>query len=92
MKRILLHVISALCLLAIAVVAQAAPKVGQPAPDFTSIDSNGTTHALQAYRGNIVVLEWTNHQCPFVGKHYETGNMQALQKAATDAGVTLSVL
>ncbi len=40
-----------------------------------------------------MVLEWTNHQCPFVGKHYETGNMQALQKAATDAGVTwLSVI
>ncbi len=77
----------------LAVVAQAAPKVGQPAPDFTSVDSHGTTRSLQDYQGKIVVLEWTNHQCPFVGKHYETGNMQALQKVATEGGVTwLSVI
>lgn len=76
-----------------AVVAQATPKIGQPAPDFTSVDSNGMAHSLQAYRGNIVVLEWTNHECPFVDKHYGTGNMQALQKAATKARVTwLSVI
>ncbi|WP_089935869.1 redoxin domain-containing protein [Candidatus Entotheonella palauensis] len=93
MNRILLHVTSALCLLALAVLAHAAPKVGQPAPDFTSVDSHGATHGLKDYRGKIVVLEWTNHQCPFVGKHYATGNMQALQKAATEVGVAwLSVI
>ncbi|ETW97845.1 MAG: alkyl hydroperoxide reductase, partial [Candidatus Entotheonella factor] len=88
-----LHATYVLCLVLLAVVAQAAPKVGQPAPDFTSVDSHGTTRSLQDYQGKIVVLEWTNHQCPFVGKHYETGNMQALQKVATEGGVTwLSVI
>lgn len=67
--------------------ALAAPKVGKPAPDFTATDSNGQTHKLSEQRGSIVVLEWTNPQCPFVGKHYGTGNMQALQKEATGKGV-----
>lgn len=61
----------------------AAPTVGQPAPDFTATNSNGKTVKLSDQRGSIVVLEWTNHECPFVVKHYSTGNMQALQKEAT---------
>ena len=82
-----------LCTLAFAVLSEAAPKIGQPAPDFTSTDSQGVTHTLGEYRGKIVVLEWTNHQCPFVGKHYNTGNMQALQKYATDTNmIWLSVI
>ena len=93
MKRIVLHVTTVLCTLAIAGLIEAAPQVGKPAPGFTSVDSHGATHSLHDYRGKIVVLEWTNHQCPFVGKHYTTGNMQALQRAATEAGVTwLSVI
>ena len=93
MKRIVLHVSTVLCTLAVAALLEAAPQVGKPAPDFTSVDSHGATHRLRDYRGKIVVLEWTNHQCPFVGKHYTTGNMQALQKSATEAGVTwLSVI
>lgn len=57
------------------------------------MDSHGITHKLSDYRGKIVVLEWTNHECPFVRKHYETGNMQALQKSATEADVVwLSVI
>ena len=76
-----------LCTLAFAVLSEATPKVGRPAPDFTSTDSQGVTHTLGAYRGKIVVLEWTNHQCPFVGKHYGTGNMQALQKYATETNM-----
>ncbi len=67
--------------------------IGKLAPDFVGIDSNGKTHRLKDLRGRIVVLEWTNHECPFVGKHYGTGNMQALQKEATDKGIVwLSVI
>jgi redoxin len=67
--------------------ALAAIETGRPAPDFTSIDSKGVQHALAAYRGKTVVLEWTNHECPYTVKHYATGNMQALQAAATGSGV-----
>ena len=62
--------------------AQAAPTVGQPAPDFTVTDSNGVSQKLSAQRGSTVILEWTNHDCPFVRKHYDTDNMQALQNDA----------
>lgn len=68
-------------------------RIGQPAPDFTGVDSNGKTHRLSDFKGKVVVLEWTNHQCPFVLKHYESGNMQKLQKQATGNGVVwLSVI
>jgi peroxiredoxin len=93
MQRLALYVTTMLCSFAFAGLIEAAPKIGQPAPDFTAVDSHGVSHALGDYRGKIVVLEWTNHQCPFVGKHYGTGNMQALQQEATAAGVTwLSVI
>jgi peroxiredoxin len=62
-------------------------RVGQAAPNFTGVDSNGKTHRLSDFKGKTVVLEWTNHECPFVRKHYESGNMQKLQKAATSDGV-----
>lgn len=61
--------------------------VGKPAPDFTGTDSNGVKHTLSEHKGKTVVLEWTNPGCPFVIKHYESKNMQALQKEATDDGV-----
>lgn len=67
--------------------ALAAPTIGKPAPDFTATDSNGATRKLSEQRGSTVVLEWTNHQCPFVGKHYGAGNMQALQKEAVGKGI-----
>lgn len=67
--------------------ANAGTSVNQPAPDFTAIDSNGNQHSLSDFRGKTVVLEWTNHDCPYVRKHYDSGNMQALQKAATGKGV-----
>src|SRR5262245_42852981 len=66
--------------------AEANPQTGTPAPAFTATDSKGQQHSLAAYRGKIVILEWTNHECPYTVKHYVTGNMQPLQKAATDAG------
>jgi Peroxiredoxin len=68
-------------------IAFALPAVGQPAPMFTGTDSNGRTVSLSDFRGKTVVLEWTNHECPFVGRHYGSGNMQALQKQATADGV-----
>jgi hypothetical protein len=63
------------------------PRVGKPAPDFVGTDSYGNTVALKGLRGRTVVLEWSNHECPFVGKHYRSGNMQALQKDAVGQGV-----
>jgi peroxiredoxin len=67
--------------------AWAAAKVGEPAPPFTAATSSGPSVSLNDYRGKIVVLEWTNHDCPYVRKHYDTGNMQALQKEAGGQGV-----
>jgi peroxiredoxin len=51
-----------------------------PAPDFTLSDTHGKPVKLSDYRGQYVVLEWTNPECPFVRKHYNSGNMQGLQK------------
>jgi peroxiredoxin len=65
----------------------AAAKVGDPAPAFTSTTTGGAAVSLADYKGKLVILEWTNHDCPYVRKHYETGNMQALQREATGAGV-----
>lgn len=71
----------------------AAATVGQPAPQFTGTDANGRTHKLSDYAGKIVVLEWNNNQCPYVGKHYNSGSMQRLQAEATGQGVVwLSVV
>ncbi len=61
--------------------------LGQPAPDFTLTDTNGTTHSLADFRGRTVVLEWINHGCPFVKKHYGSENMQNLQARYTDQDV-----
>ena len=72
--------------LVIPVPALAAARVGAPAPAFTSTSTTGAGVSLAAYRGKIVVLEWTNHECPYVRKHYDTGNMQGLQKDATGQG------
>lgn len=58
-----------------------------PAIDFTMTDVNGTQHSLSDYAGKYVVLEWFNPDCPFVRKHYDAGNMQALQKEAGGKGV-----
>ena len=58
-----------------------AARVGEQAPNFTGTDSNGKNHTLFQFRGKYVVLEWHNHDCPYTMKHYESGNMQSLQKA-----------
>ncbi|MFC0679794.1 thioredoxin family protein [Lysobacter korlensis] len=70
-----------------AAATEAAAKVGQPAPAFQLVDSTGKKHALADYAGKTVVLEWTNHECPFVKKHYGSGNMQKQQRDATADGV-----
>jgi peroxiredoxin len=62
-------------------------KVGETAPSWSLSDTMGHTHSLKEYAGKFVVLEWTNNQCPYVQKHYRTGNMQSLQKYATSHGV-----
>jgi peroxiredoxin len=67
--------------------ALAAPQTGQPAPEFTLTDSNGKSHKLSDFKGKFVVLEWLNHGCPFVVKHYSSGNMQKLQKEFTGKDV-----
>ena len=63
------------------------PPVGSAAPDFSAKDSKGETQSLSKYKGKFVVLEWFNPECPFVKKHYGTGNMQNLQKEFTGKGV-----
>lgn len=79
--------------LLISATALAGPTVGQPAPAFSAVDSNGRTVSLADFKGRPVVLEWTNDGCPFVKKHYGSGNIQALQKAFTAKNVAwLSVI
>ena len=65
---------------AAAVSLAAATTPGAMAPEFTVADASGKAVKLADYRGRFVVLEWTNPECPFVRKHYSSGNMQALQK------------
>ncbi len=62
-------------------------QVGNAAPDFSLNDPNGKVHQLKEYRGKYVVLEWVNYDCPFVKKHYDSGNMQSLQKKYTGKDV-----
>ncbi len=73
--------------------ADAAPVVGQPAPDFVGTATGGEQVRLSDLKGKTVILEWTNHDCPFVVKHYSSGNMQMTQKKAADDGIVwLSVI
>ena len=93
LPKTFLRVASALVMLAVAGTAAASPDVGAPAPEFSLPDTKGNQHALADLRGSYVVLEWTNHECPFVRKHYGSGNMQGLQKEYTSDGVVwLSVI
>jgi peroxiredoxin len=68
--------------------ASDSPPVGSAAPNFSATDSNGKTVSLADYKGKYVVLEWFNPECPFVKKHYGSGNMQKLQENFTSKGVT----
>lgn len=74
-------------LLLVSVSAHAAARVGAPAPAFSATDSEGKAHKLSDYKGKFVVLEWFNHSCPFVQKHYSSGNIPGLQKKWRDKDV-----
>jgi peroxiredoxin len=67
--------------------ATESPKVGSPAPDFSLADAKGKTHSISENKGKFVVLEWFNPECPFVKKHYSSGNMQKLQQEYSGKGV-----
>ncbi len=94
MKNALLVSFASLAALALSATAMAAPQVGQPAPDFTVVDTAGVEHSLSDFAGTKVILEWTNHECPFVVKHYGSDNMQNQQRMARDEhdAVWLSVI
>ena len=80
-------------LLALTASTGAALQIGEPAPGFTAIDTSGKSHNLGNFRGKPVILEWTNHDCPYVRKHYNSGNMQQQQRTATEKGaVWLSII
>ena len=81
------HFILRACLLLALVTSAFAVKVGDPAPGFTIVDSNGKQQHLSDYKGKFIVLEWHNQGCPYTRKHYESGNMQRLQKEWTAKGV-----
>ena len=67
-------------------------QIGKKAPAFTLTDVQGQVHNLKDYRGKLVVLEWINYDCPFVKKHYNSGNMQSLQKKYTAQDVVWLVI
>jgi hypothetical protein len=84
MKLITLSIAS---LLALTPFARAGVETGKAAPDFTLTDSQGKSHKLSDFKGKYVVLEWVNFGCPFVKKHYDSKNMQGLQKDYTGKDV-----
>jgi peroxiredoxin len=65
----------------------ATPDLGKPAPLFTAVDSNGKTWSLADLKGKVVVIETTNHECPYVRKHYTARNMQTQQREAAAKGI-----
>jgi peroxiredoxin len=83
--KLILTVITSL--IAAAAYAFDPPPVGSAAPDFSLTDAKGKMHSLSEYKGKYVVLEWFNPECPFVKKHYGSGNMQKLQDQYTNKGV-----
>ncbi len=88
MHKILAYASAGLVMIMMAIApASAAPEIGKAAPEIIATDTNGNPFKLSDHKGKIVVLEWTNHECPFVVKHYGSGNMQAAQKKASEHGV-----
>lgn len=77
----------AVTLVLAAAVPLAEPQIGEPAPTFALPDTHGVVHDLAQYRGQWVVLEWLNYGCPYVKKHYRTGNIPDQQKKWRDQGV-----
>lgn len=92
MKYTILAAVAALLVTACLPKAEAAGEVGAPAPAFSGVDTNGNTVSLSDFAGKTVILEWNNPECPYVVKHYDSGNMQKLQAdAIADGAVWLTV-
>jgi len=87
MKRRLFLIVSAVAAAIVAVPLLAKVAVDQAAPEFTLQDSTGKARSLSEFKGKTVVLEWNNPECPFVMKHYQSGNIPKQQADATAAGV-----
>lgn len=81
-------VMSALCstMLSVMNAASAEAEVGKPAPAFAATDTTGKPVSLADFKGKFLVLEWTHPECPFVGKHYDGGNIPSTQKEAIAKG------
>ena len=86
-RRSVLLGTAALAVAPAAAFATNSPDLGKPAPGFTAIDSNGKSWSLADLKGKVVVLETTNHDCPYVRKHYTARNMQTQQGEAAAKGV-----
>jgi peroxiredoxin len=84
-NNLLVNVFAVLIMVSGTAIAQVVSD--RSAPDFVLTDSNGQKHSLSEYKGKFVVLEWFNPDCPFVKKHYNSGNMPNLQKQYTAKGV-----
>ncbi|WP_237567840.1 thioredoxin family protein [Microbulbifer hydrolyticus] len=86
-KRSFRRFLGGVALFALPALAMAVAVPGEKAPDFSEVDAKGETRSLQDYKGQWLVLEWFNKDCPYVKKHYGSGNMQALQKKYTDQDI-----
>ncbi|WP_043318596.1 thioredoxin family protein [Microbulbifer sp. HZ11] len=86
-KRSFRQFISSVALFALPALAMAVAVPGEQAPAFSEVDAKGETRSLEDYKGQWLVLEWFNKDCPYVKKHYGSGNMQALQKKYTDQDI-----
>ena len=86
-RRSLLVGTAALAVAPATAFATNSPDLGKPAPTFTAVDSNGKSWSLADLKGKVVVLETTNHDCPYVRKHYNARNMQTQQREAAAKGV-----
>lgn len=82
-----LHLLTAAACLLAGTAFAAPATVGQSAPAFTATDTAGRSVSLADFKGKTVVLEWVNPGCPYVRKHYGSGNMPATQKDAVAGGV-----
>jgi peroxiredoxin len=87
MKTKLITILLTIAAASTALFAADSPAVGTTAPDFSLTDSKGKTQSVSQYKSKYVVLEWFNPECPFVKKHYGSGNMQKLQEEFTGKGV-----
>lgn len=87
MRTLLTTTLAAAAIAFAAGASAAGPDLDKSAPDFTGTDTSAKTVRLADFKGKLVILEWSNHQCPYVRKHYGSGNMQKTQAAARELGV-----